>query len=226
MPSDPRPAAPDPTTDSPQTQKDDYEPNVKAFIEWFLVNYPQGTVIERPEWHAPKIFRVAHSRMPAPEVPPAAAPDVPAEEPSAEQVEAWVLGIKAAADFLRTTNLLKSPEERQLQNIAVAEFEELATLLPLLIQRAHDADARASDVIRDMALYRDQHRKDQDRVVLAQAALRDAEQRIATLTSERSALRGKIEALEHEGYCRASFARNGGCSCLKGAVLAQLSEDQ
>ncbi len=79
----------------------------------------------------------------------ATAPDVPAEEPSAEQVQEWVallsdLALDPPAIYLPEHNLPESFDITERMRPKRAAIGRLATALPLLIQRASDAEARAT----------------------------------------------------------------------------------
>ncbi len=232
--------------------------------------------------------------MSVPDLP--AAPDVPAEEPSAEQVREWVMTCKRAANDFEWYAKQSSHPDVGMEHAQRAS--ELAHALPLLIQRAHDAEARATtqqtrrfpimngpsipwsaiaafdkqaqdnhggqdleklakrgglSVCEAIAIMKCERHKDLSAIPLREQiatmisladdwqshgnlALRDAEQRIAALTSERSALRGKIEealadarwrAKEKTGEGKRSATLYRGAIAAFESVLAQLpAEDE
>lgn len=66
-------AAPAPSPEAPTPTRPAEEPEqagLAEFTAWFKANYPgPDTVIARPEWHAPKVFRAAMRCIPVPPTP-------------------------------------------------------------------------------------------------------------------------------------------------------------
>ncbi len=141
----------------------------------------------------------------------AAAPDVPAEEPSAEQVKSWCGLILELV--LPGRDWLPSIEQ---------EFRALVDALPLLIQRAHDAEVRATKNAAIATSTAVASTRAVRRQLELEDALRDAEQRIAALTSERSALRGKIEAEISEAHRVSRESKVAMVVVVTGARIAAL----
>jgi hypothetical protein len=78
----------------------------EAFADWFRKNYPgPDTVIYKPDWHAPKIFRAVVAAIDAAQ-PATIAFERPGGLPGAEmtagEVRAWNAAIEAAAGVAKT----------------------------------------------------------------------------------------------------------------------------
>lgn len=120
---------------APVAVADDAEA-LAAFTEYMEANYPNGTIISDPAWHAPRLFRIAKRHLRAAPTHTPAATDAGAAQPLTDAALLKIAREEAGGTVIKLT--------RDVGPYEVTEPTHVYRLIARAIERAHGIGAQVS----------------------------------------------------------------------------------